>query len=209
MSKSLEQINKEQPLAMIHFDYDKYFVREDAKSVLDRNAAWLKKFRTVKILVEGHCDERGTEEYNLALGEKRAKSAIDYLVSLGDLRRPDEDPLLRQEPASRRRPRRGVLAEEPARPVHHHRKIARDQKSGRGHVFCSSCPSGPPARRQDQESLRAHLRRRPGPQEAGPGHRRPARKERRGHPARHGNSSTSSARSSGGRRPTRPASKRT
>ena len=83
MSKSLEQINKEQPLAMIHFDYDKYFVREDAKPVLDRNAAWLKKFRTVKILVEGHCDERGTEDYNLALGEKRAKSTFDYLVSLG------------------------------------------------------------------------------------------------------------------------------
>jgi len=83
MSKSLEQINKEQPLAMIHFDYDKYFVREDAKAALDRNAAWLKKFRTVKLLVEGHCDERGTEDYNLALGEKRAKSAFDYLVSLG------------------------------------------------------------------------------------------------------------------------------
>jgi peptidoglycan-associated lipoprotein len=68
---------------MIHFDYDKYFIREDAKSVLERDAAWMKKFRTVKILVEGHCDERGTEEYNLALGEKRAKSAMDYLTSLG------------------------------------------------------------------------------------------------------------------------------
>jgi peptidoglycan-associated lipoprotein len=83
MSKSLEQINKEQPLAMIPFDYDKYFVREDAKPALDRNATWLNKFRTVKVLVEGHCDERGTEDYNLALGEKRAKSAFDYLVSLG------------------------------------------------------------------------------------------------------------------------------
>jgi peptidoglycan-associated lipoprotein len=83
MSKSLEQINREQPLAMIHFDYDKYFIREDAKPVLERDAAWMKKFRTVKILVEGHCDERGTEEYNLALGEKRAKSAMDYLTSLG------------------------------------------------------------------------------------------------------------------------------
>ncbi len=83
MSKSLEQINKERPLAMAYFDYDKYFVREDAKPALDRNAAWLNKFRTVKVLVEGHCDERGTEDYNLALGEKRAKSAFDYLVSLG------------------------------------------------------------------------------------------------------------------------------
>ena len=83
MSKSLEQINKEKPLEMVHFDYDKYFIREDAKPVLDKDAAWMKKFKTVKVLIEGHCDERGTEEYNLALGEKRAKSAMDYLASLG------------------------------------------------------------------------------------------------------------------------------
>jgi peptidoglycan-associated lipoprotein len=83
MSKSLEQINKEQPLAMIYFDYDKSFIRENAKPVLESDAAWMKKFPTVKVLVEGHCDERGTEEYNLALGEKRAKSTMDYLASLG------------------------------------------------------------------------------------------------------------------------------
>jgi peptidoglycan-associated lipoprotein len=83
MSKSLDQINKEKPLQMIHFDYDKFFIRDDAKPILESNAAWLKKFRTVKVLIEGHCDERGTEEYNLALGEKRAKSTLDYLVSLG------------------------------------------------------------------------------------------------------------------------------
>lgn len=83
MSKSLEQINLEAPLKMIHFDFDRYFIREDAKPSLEANAAWLKKFRSVKILIEGHCDERGTEEYNLALGEKRAKSTMDYLVSLG------------------------------------------------------------------------------------------------------------------------------
>jgi len=83
LSKSLEQINSEKPLQMIHFDYDKYFIRDDAKAILESDAAWLKKFRTSRILVEGHCDERGTEDYNLALGEKRAKSAFDYLVSLG------------------------------------------------------------------------------------------------------------------------------
>jgi peptidoglycan-associated lipoprotein len=83
MSKSLEQINKEKPLALINFDYDKYDVREDAKGVLESNAAWMKKWRSVKILVEGHCDERGTEDYNLALGEKRAKAAYDYLIGLG------------------------------------------------------------------------------------------------------------------------------
>jgi len=83
LSKSLEQINREKPLEMIHFDYDKFFIRDDAKSILEGGAAWLKKFRTAKVLIEGHCDERGTEDYNLALGEKRAKSTYDYLVSLG------------------------------------------------------------------------------------------------------------------------------
>lgn len=83
LQKSLDQINREKPLGTIYFDYDRALVRDDARPVLDANAAWLSKFRTVKILVEGHCDERGTEEYNLALGEKRAKSAQDYLLSMG------------------------------------------------------------------------------------------------------------------------------
>jgi len=83
MQKSLEEINLEAPLQMIHFDFDKYFIREDAKPVLEVNSAWLTKFKTAEILIEGHCDERGTEEYNLALGEKRAKSTLDYLVALG------------------------------------------------------------------------------------------------------------------------------
>ncbi len=83
MSKSLEAINLETPLKMIYFDYDRYFIREDAKPALEANSNWLRKFQSAKILIEGHCDERGTEEYNLALGEKRAKSAFDYLVSLG------------------------------------------------------------------------------------------------------------------------------
>jgi len=83
MTRSLDEINKLQPLRMIHFDYDKYFIREDAKPVLEADAAWLRKFKTSKILIEGHCDERGTEDYNLALGEKRAKSTFDYLISLG------------------------------------------------------------------------------------------------------------------------------
>jgi peptidoglycan-associated lipoprotein len=83
LQKSLDQINREKPLGTVYFDYDRALIRDDAKPVLDANASWLKKFRTAKILVEGHCDERGTEEYNLALGEKRAKAAQDYLLSLG------------------------------------------------------------------------------------------------------------------------------
>ncbi len=83
LKKSLEEINQESPIQIIHFDFDKFFIREDAKPALEANAKWLKKYSTVKILLEGHCDERGTEEYNFALGEKRAKSTFDYLVSLG------------------------------------------------------------------------------------------------------------------------------
>ena len=101
MAKSLDQINKEKPLAMINFDYDKFDVREDAKSVLESNAAWMKKWRTAKILIEGHCDERGTEDYNLALGEKRAKSRLRLPRLPGHPGRADEDHLLRQEPAAR------------------------------------------------------------------------------------------------------------
>ncbi len=81
--KTLEEINAEKPLQMIHFDFDKFFIRDDAKATLESNASWMKKWGSVKILIEGHCDEKGTEEYNLALGEKRAKNTFDYLVSLG------------------------------------------------------------------------------------------------------------------------------
>ena len=81
--KTIEELNKEGVLKNVLFDFDKYNVREDQVPVVDGNAGYMKKFSTVKVLVEGHCDERGTEEYNMALGEKRAKSVKDYLVSLG------------------------------------------------------------------------------------------------------------------------------
>jgi peptidoglycan-associated lipoprotein len=67
----------------IHFDFDKYDIRPGDAEVLKGNAALLMKHPTVKIQIEGHCDERGTIEYNLALGERRANSAKKYLVSLG------------------------------------------------------------------------------------------------------------------------------
>jgi len=67
----------------IHFDFDRYDIRRDDAKTLDVNAAWLKSNATHLVLIEGHCDERGTNEYNVALGERRAKSAMDYLVSQG------------------------------------------------------------------------------------------------------------------------------
>lgn len=67
----------------IHFDYDKYDVREEDKPVLQNIANWLLKNTSAKLSIEGHCDERGTNEYNLALGDRRAKAARDYLIALG------------------------------------------------------------------------------------------------------------------------------
>lgn len=70
-------------LSDIHFDYDEYALREGDREILNRNAEALKKFDFIKITVEGHCDERGSVEYNLALGERRAVAVMNYLVSLG------------------------------------------------------------------------------------------------------------------------------
>jgi len=66
----------------VFFDFDKYDVRPSDAKVLDANASWLKSNDNL-VLIEGHCDERGTNEYNLALGERRAKSTMNYLVSQG------------------------------------------------------------------------------------------------------------------------------
>ena len=67
----------------IYFDFDKYAIRPGDAEILKAIAAVLKKYPSVKIQIEGHCDERGTNEYNLALGERRANSTKDYLLSLG------------------------------------------------------------------------------------------------------------------------------
>jgi peptidoglycan-associated lipoprotein len=66
-----------------YFDFDKYNIRPDARTALEYNAEVLKRYPEAKILIEGHCDERGTVEYNIALGERRAKAVKDYLVNLG------------------------------------------------------------------------------------------------------------------------------
>lgn len=81
--RTLEELNRMGYLKRINFDFDKYFIREDMKPILEENARWLLKYPTVVITVDGHCDERGTEEYNMALGEKRAEAAKKYLENLG------------------------------------------------------------------------------------------------------------------------------
>ncbi len=71
------------PLQDIFFDYDKSTIRDDQKAALTEDIAWLKANPAAKITIEGHADERGTNEYNLALGERRAKATKDYLMAAG------------------------------------------------------------------------------------------------------------------------------
>ena len=77
------EINRRHYLEDVFFDFDKAEIREDQRSTLAKDADWLKRYPTVRFRIEGHCDERGTREYNLALGERRASAAKEYLVSIG------------------------------------------------------------------------------------------------------------------------------
>lgn len=74
---------KDSPLKDVFFDFGEAILREDAKQTLNENIQWLKANPQVSIMVEGHCDERGTNEYNLALGERRARAVRDFLAARG------------------------------------------------------------------------------------------------------------------------------
>jgi len=80
---TLDELNAQKQLGDAFFDLDSQQVRDDAKGVLQKNAAWMKRWPSTKVMVEGHADSRGTAEYNLALGERRASAVRDYLVNLG------------------------------------------------------------------------------------------------------------------------------
>lgn len=71
------------PMKSIHFEFDSFELTADSRATLRANAAWLKANPNSMVEIEGHCDERGTTEYNLALGAKRARAAMDYLATLG------------------------------------------------------------------------------------------------------------------------------
>lgn len=81
--KTLDQLNAEKPLGDVFFAYDAQNLTEEARATLQKNIDWMKRWTGTKVMVEGHADNRGTNEYNLALGERRADAARDYLVSLG------------------------------------------------------------------------------------------------------------------------------
>ncbi|MEW5774159.1 MAG: peptidoglycan-associated lipoprotein Pal [Thermodesulfobacteriota bacterium] len=79
MQQAMDTITNER----IYFDFDKFELKPEYKEILKKKAELLKKYPNFKVLIEGHCDERGTEEYNLGLGEKRAKVAMEFLVIQG------------------------------------------------------------------------------------------------------------------------------
>ncbi|HTK29434.1 MAG TPA: peptidoglycan-associated lipoprotein Pal [Vicinamibacterales bacterium] len=81
--KSLDQLNAEKPLDDVFFDLDKSDIRDDGRASLQKDADWMKKWTSTQVTVEGHCDPRGSSEYNLALGSRRADAVKSYLVSLG------------------------------------------------------------------------------------------------------------------------------
>lgn len=82
-SRSLDDLNRDSPFRPVFFEYDSAEVTTPAQAALNTNAELLKRYPTWVVTLEGHCDERGTAEYNLALGERRAVAARTYLVSLG------------------------------------------------------------------------------------------------------------------------------
>ena len=81
--KTLEELNAEMPLADVSFDYDQSAIRDDQRALLQKNADYLRRWTSVRVTVEGHADARGTNEYNLALGERRGNAVKDYLAGLG------------------------------------------------------------------------------------------------------------------------------
>lgn len=83
MSADISELNRRGYLKDAFFDYNQATMRDDARTALSSDAEWLKRYGSVQILVEGHCDERGTTEYNLALGDRRANAVKEYLGSLG------------------------------------------------------------------------------------------------------------------------------
>lgn len=68
---------------LVYFDYNQYAVRDDARPILEKQAAWLLRYPAVHVRIEGNCDERGTREYNFALGSRRANAVRDFLVGKG------------------------------------------------------------------------------------------------------------------------------
>jgi peptidoglycan-associated lipoprotein len=103
-AKSLEDLNRERPLADVQFAYDMADLSDPSRAALQKNADWLRRWSTTRVTIEGHADARGTNEYNLALGERRASTVRDYLISLGIpaarmsiVSKGEEDPICKED----------------------------------------------------------------------------------------------------------------
>ncbi len=87
MDLEIQELNewarKEGLIGDVYFDFDKYDLKPDARDRLAKNAKFMRDYPSVQVAIEGHCDERGTNEYNIALGDRRANAAADYIGSLG------------------------------------------------------------------------------------------------------------------------------
>jgi peptidoglycan-associated lipoprotein len=81
--KTLEQLNSEMPLGDVEFDYDMATIRDDQRGILQKNVDWMRRWTSTRVTIEGHADARGTNQYNLALGDRRANAIKDYMVGLG------------------------------------------------------------------------------------------------------------------------------
>jgi peptidoglycan-associated lipoprotein len=81
--KSLDELNAERPLQDVFFDLDKSEIRGEARAAIQKNVDWMNRWKSTQVAVEGHCDSRGSSEYNLALGSRRAESIKAYMVNLG------------------------------------------------------------------------------------------------------------------------------
>ena len=81
--ETLDELNRRAPLADVFFGYDSVELTEASRSTLQKHLQWLNRWTSTRVMVEGHADPRGTDEYNLALAERRARTVRDYLVSLG------------------------------------------------------------------------------------------------------------------------------
>jgi peptidoglycan-associated lipoprotein len=102
--KSLEALNKEGHLVAVLFEYDAAELTDTARATLQKNAEWMRRWTSTSVRIEGHADSRGTNEYNLALGERRASAARDYIISLGIpaarltiVSKGEEEPVCREE----------------------------------------------------------------------------------------------------------------
>jgi peptidoglycan-associated lipoprotein len=136
LPEDLALLNAAGYLEDVFFDTNLYDIKPEFRDALARNAAWLQQHRTIQILIEGHCDERNTREYNLALGERRAAAVRDYLIFLGAA--PERLRTISYGEERPFAPSGGeVVAAQPPRPLRDHRGRRRLMRSLRPSASCA------------------------------------------------------------------------